>query len=138
MKRNEFLLSKEYVALALIQAKTLIFSENFATTSELNQFTIFMQREFNKQKLCISFAYSRDLEDFNIKGGIVTAKEKCYYSLNDISDTIKNILTDKKLLLNFFMEVEKKRLERIENFQTKISIFQTKENILSPVSKISD
>lgn len=43
------ILSKEYLALALIEAKNNFFHENFATTAELNQFENFIQQQFTNQ-----------------------------------------------------------------------------------------
>ena len=52
-----FFLSKKEVALVLITAKYRIFNESFATTSELHQFTSFMQQEFNKRELGVIILY---------------------------------------------------------------------------------
>ncbi len=126
-------LSQEYVALALIKAKFEIFDESFATTSELNQFTTFMQREFNERELGIVIVNKLGIEDFNVKGGIITVTDRCCYDLRRISDEILDILTDKSLTLKFFMRAEKRKLEILEELQQKNTESCTKDKMMSLV-----
>lgn len=126
-------LSQEYVALALIKAKFEIFDESFVTTSELNQFTIFIQREFNERELGIAIVNKLSIEDFNVECGIVTVSDKCCYDLNRISDEILDVLTDKSLILKFFMIVENKKLEILKDLQQKNIESSTRDKIMSLV-----
>lgn len=126
-------LSQEYVALALIKAKFQIFDESFASTSELNRFTTFMQQEFNKRKLDIVIVHKLGIEDFSVKNGIVTVTDRCCYDLDRLSDEILGILTDKSLVLKFFMEVEKGRVEILEKLQLQTSKSCTNDKMLSLV-----
>ena len=110
-------LSKEYIALALIKAKFQIFDESFATTSELNQFILFMQQEFNERELGVVITHELGIEDFNVKDGVVTVTDRCCFDLDRLPDEILNILTDESLILNFFTKIETRRLEILKSFQ---------------------
>lgn len=125
-------LSIGYVAMVLIKEKSLIFSENFITMSELNQFRYFMQKEFNNKDLDVAIT-SNDLsrEDFNIFGGIVIPSERCCYDVDYIRNDILNILTDENLILQFFTELESRKLKTLENLQINISKSCTKGKKLS-------
>ncbi len=112
---NPFL-SKEYVALALMKAKNQIFHESFVTTSELNQFILFMRQEFNKRELGVVITYELGREDFNVKDGIVTVTDRCCFDLEMLPDKILNILTDESLILEFFVKIETRRLEILKSF----------------------
>ncbi len=134
--KNSFL-SQSYVALALIKAKSQIFNEGFVTTSELNQFIIYMQREFNKRDLNIVIVNELNPEDFSIKDGIVTITDNCCYDLNSLSYKVLNVLTDVSLILDFFMKLEKEKIKTLEKLQTNIleanvenqALFRTIKNI---------
>lgn len=136
--KNSFL-SQSYVALALIKAKSQIFNEGFVTTSELNQFIIYMQREFNKRDLNIVIVNELNPEDFSIKDGIVTITDNCCYDLNSLSYKVLNVLTDVSLILDFFMKLEKEKIKTLEKLQTNIleanvenqALFRTIKNIWS-------
>ena len=119
--RGKFL-SKEYLALALIEAKNNFFHENFATTAELNQFESFIQQQFTNQKLDI-IVYSNNLskEDFNIVNGVIMLSDNCAYNLDMLSREIYNILTDVNLIVEFFSTLESKKLEKLENKQKEVS-----------------
>lgn len=110
-------LSKGYVALALIKAKDQIFNETFATKSELNQFTSFMQQKFNEQKLGIVIDYELDREELNIKDGIIHVTDRCRLDLKSLPDEIQDILTDESLILEFFVKIETRRLEILKSIQ---------------------
>ena len=111
-------LSIGYVAMVLIKEKSQIFGESFITMSELNQFRYFMQKEFNNKDLGIVITYN-DLsrEDFNIFGGVVIPSERCCYDVDYIRYDILNILTDENLILQFFTELENRKLKNLENLQ---------------------
>lgn len=110
------ILSKEYVALALIKAKFQIFGESFATTSELNQFRLFMQQEFNERQLGVVITHELGIA-IQVKGGVVTVTDRCGLDLDRLPDKILNILTDESLILNFFAKIETRRLEILKSFQ---------------------
>ncbi len=108
-------LPNEYVALALIKAKFQIFNENFATTSELNQFRLFMKQEFNKRKLGIEITHELGIY-FNVKGDVVTVTDSCCLDLDRLPNEILDILTNESLILEFFVKVETRRLEILKSF----------------------
>ncbi len=107
---------KKYVALVLMKAKSQIFNENFATTSELNEFRLFMQQEFNKRKIGVVITQTLFIGDFNVQDDVVTITDRCCFDLERLPDKILNILTDESLILEFFMKMETKRLEILKNF----------------------
>lgn len=117
---NSFL-SQEFVALALIEAKIKFFAQSFITTSELNEFTIFMQQEFNKKETNIVIVHKLSREDFSINEGVITTTDGCCFNLNMLSDEILNILTDESLTLNFFIQIERSKLETLEKIQSQNS-----------------
>lgn len=125
--RGKFL-SKEYLALALIEAKNNFFHENFVTTSELNQFENFIQQQFTNQKLDI-IVYSNNLskEDFNVVNGVIMLSDNCAYNLDMLSREIYNILTDVNLIVEFFMTLESEKLNKLENIQQKPKSYTKKK-----------
>ena len=125
--RGKFL-SKEYLALALIEAKNNLFHENFATTAELNQFENFIQQQFTNQKLDI-IVYSNNLskEDFNVVNGVIMLSDNCAYNLDMLSREIYNILTDVNLIVEFFMTLESEKLNKLENIQQKPKSYTKKK-----------
>lgn len=128
-------LSKEYVALALIKAKFQIFDESFATTSELSQFILFMQHEFNERELGIVITHELGIEDFNIKGGVITITDRCCFDLDRLPDEILNILTDESLILKFFVKIETRRLEILKSFQLSSAQSGKNKNLTYVLSK---
>lgn len=111
-------LSQEYVALVLIKEKEAIFCENFITTSELNQFSYYMQKEFNKNGLNVVISTGKfNREDFNIINGIITIKEENVYNLNTVPVDIYKILTDKNLIINFFKQLEEEKITKLNRMQ---------------------
>lgn len=111
-------LSQEYVALVLIKGKENIFSENFITISELNQFSYYMQKEFNKNGVNVVISTGKfNREDFNIINGIITIKEENVYNLNTVPVDIYKILTDKNLIINFFKQVEEEKITKLNRMQ---------------------
>ena len=122
------ILSKEYLALALIEAKNNLFHENFATTAELNQFENFIQQQFTNQKLDI-IVYSNNLskEDFNVVNGVIMLSDNCAYNLDMLSREIYNILTDVNLIVEFFMTLESEKLNKLENIQQKPKSYTKKK-----------
>ena len=111
-------LSQEYVALVLIKGKENIFSENFITISELNQFSYYMQKEFNKNVVNVVISTGKfNREDFNIINGIITIKEENIYNLNTVPVDIYKILTDKNLIINFFKQLEEEKITKLNRMQ---------------------
>lgn len=111
-------LSQEYVALVLIKGKENIFSENFITISELNQFSYYMQKEFNKNGVNVVISTGKfNREDFNIINGIITIKEENVYNLNTVPVDIYKILTDKNLIINFFKQLEEEKITKLNRMQ---------------------
>ena len=111
-------LSQEYVALVLIKGKENIFSENFITISELNQFSYYMQKEFNKNGVNVVISTGKfNREDFNIINGIITIKEENIYNLNTVPVDIYKILTDKNLIINFFKQIEEEKITKLNRMQ---------------------
>lgn len=111
-------LSQEYVALVLIKGKENIFSENFITISELNQFSYYMQKEFNKNVVNVVISTGKfNREDFNIINGIITIKEENVYNLNTVPVDIYKILTDKNLIINFFKQLEEEKITKLNRMQ---------------------
>lgn len=105
-------LSREYVALALIEAKSKFFKEEFITTSEFNHFILFLQKKFNDENLNIIItSNSLNRIDFSVKKGIITLTDRCCYNLDNC---IVDILRDTNLLLSFFLTLEKEKLETLE------------------------
>lgn len=60
-------------------------------------------------------------EDFSINEGVITTTDGCCFNLNMLSDEILNILTDESLTLNFFIQIERSKLETLEKFQSQNS-----------------
>lgn len=111
-------LLQEYVALALIKGKENIFGENFITTSELNQFSYYVQKEFNKRDLNVVIStgsFNRD--DFDVINGIIVLKNKCFYNLNTIPVDIFKVLTDRNLVVNFFKQLEEEKMSKLNKLQ---------------------
>lgn len=117
-KMSTIFLSQEYVALVLIKGKENIFSENFITISELNQFSYYMQKEFNKNVVNVVISTGKfNREDFNIINGIITIKEENIYNLNTVPVDIYKILTDKNLIINFFKQLEEEKITKLNRMQ---------------------
>lgn len=111
-------LSQEYVALVLIKEKEAIFCENFITTSELNQFSYYMQKEFNKNGVNVVISTGKfNREDFNIINGIITIKEENVYNLNTVPVDIFKVLTDKELIIKFFKQLEEEKITKLNRMQ---------------------
>lgn len=127
---NSFL-SIGYVAMTLIKEKSKIFNENFVTISELNQFCHFMQKEFNNKDLGIAITSNLSREDFNVFSGIVIPSDRCCYDVDNLPNNIVNILMDQNLILQFFTELERRKLQTLENFYSENSKSCTKNKRLS-------
>lgn len=124
-------LSIGYLAMVLVEKKSQIFGENFITISELNQFRYFMQKEFNNRDLGIAIVANNLNLDFNIFGGVVMPSERCCYNVDYVRNDILNILTDDNLILQFFTEIENRKLKTLENLQSNICKPCEKEKKLS-------
>lgn len=124
-------LSIGYLAMALVEKKSQIFGENFITISELNQFSYFMQKEFNNRDLGIAIVANNLNLDFNIFGGVVMPSERCCYNVDYVRNDILNILTNDNLILQFFTEIENRKLKTLENLQSNVCKPCEKEKKLS-------
>ena len=115
---DSFLLSRLYIVLALINAKNEIFHEDFATMSELNRFTLFMQSEFNSRNLGVAITHELDREvlDISMDGTFIKISNRCRSGLEMLSSNVLDVLTDKSLLAEFFTKLENDRLKEIEEF----------------------
>ncbi len=117
------MLSKEYIVLALLKAKSDFFREYFVTMEELNHFIHFMQQEFIKQELEIVIKSNfLDKANFVIVNGIVMVSDHCCYSLDQLSlnADLYHILTDENLLLTFFINLEKDKLKILETRESNL------------------
>lgn len=111
-------LPQEYVALALIKEKENIFGENFITTSELNQFSYYVQKEFNKRDLNVVISTgSFNIEGFDVINEIIVLKNQCSYNLNTIPVDIFKVLTDRNLIVNFFKQLEEEKITKLNKLQ---------------------
>lgn len=126
------MISQEFVALELIIVKSEFFGENFATMSELNQFTEYMQQKFNEQELGVVIEYKLSMLNFNIRDEIITITDECCLSINMLPDDIINILTNKSLILSFLIDTEKNKIKMLEELQQK-SIESDKNNNLAKI-----
>lgn len=115
-------LRKEWIAVALAQAKKKILGEDFVSILELNQFSKFLQTEFNNKKLNIII--TRDLpnsEGFEIKDGIIVVPRTWNICL--LSEDYQSILSNEQLFIDFFIAFENKKIERLkESKRKKLSI----------------
>lgn len=123
-------LQKEYLTLALIKAKNDFFHENFVTTAELNQFIRFIQQHFINQKLDIVVTSNNlSKEDFNIVGDIIKLSDNCAYNLDRIPTNIASIITNQNLIAEFFISLEREKLNKLENIQTEKPKSYIKKNL---------
>lgn len=112
-------LSQNYLAISLLKAKHDFFRENFITFSELNKFEYFIQQEFNNRNLnAIITSDGLSLEDFDILGDVIIPSNNCCYDINRLSIEILIILSDTKLISQFFMDLELEKIKTLENVQT--------------------
>lgn len=124
------LLQKEYIVLALITFKNAYFNENFVTLRELNMFVSFMQQYFINQKIDIVVTSNNlSREDFSIIDNVIKLSDNCAYSLERLPKDIFSILTDLNLIAEFFMILEKEKLEKLENRHQEISKVYEKNKI---------
>lgn len=127
-------LSKEYLAAALLKAKYEVFRDSFITVDELNQFNHFIQTEFNKQNLGIVItSNSLSRENFNIIDGVIIPTESCCFDVDRLPSEILSILMDKNLILEFFIELENRKLETLENLQNETTKSEKRKKIMSLV-----
>ena len=110
-----FFLGKEYVALALINAKDQFFRERFITISELNQFDHFLQQEFNNRDLDIVITSNTlSSEDFNIMGEVIMTSNACCFNLGLLPINVLTVLYDSNLIVDFLTQLENEKLETLE------------------------
>lgn len=136
MNITTFFLSQRYVTLALIKMKNKIFGEEFITLSELNQFTYFMQQKiYEKDKGVVIVPYL-DTFNFSQREGIITANDNNSISLDELPRQVYEVLTDKSLALEFFMELErKKRNNLVSSLNTAKSSKEDKVRSHEPADK---
>lgn len=111
-------LGREYIILALINAKKLIFNENFTTLTEISQFCYYLQTEIRRQNLDIIItSYYPSLPDFNVTGECVIPTSECCYDLNRAPLSILKIFYDLDFFTKFFLELEQERHETLTKAQ---------------------
>lgn len=107
-------LSNDIVAVVLINAKKNFFDDDFITISELNQFMYFLQQEFNENELdVVLVSNGLNMEDFKMVGNIIMKSNDCSVSLALLPLNIQMVLSDKRVLAKFFLNLEKERFELI-------------------------
>lgn len=107
-------LSNDIVAVVLINAKKIFFDDEFITISELNQFMSFLQQEFNENELdVVLVSNGLNMEDFKMVGDIIMKSNDCSVSLALLPLNIQMVLSDKRVLAKFFLNLEKERFELI-------------------------
>lgn len=113
---NTVFLSKNYLALVLIEFKNKFFQENFTTLSEIGNFSQYLQKEINGRGLDIVIKSDYLSQyDFIIMNGVVIKGESCCYNLELLSDTILNLLYDEDFIINFFTCFENKKIELLNS-----------------------
>lgn len=113
---NTVFLSKNYLALVLIEFKNKFFQENFTTLSEIGNFSQYLQKEINGRGLDIVIKSDYLSQyDFIIMNGVVIKGESCCYNLELLSDTILNLLYDEEFIINFFNCLENKKIELLNS-----------------------
>lgn len=111
-------LRKELVALALSNAKNEILGEDVVTMSELQQFSQFLQKYFNNNKLDITITFGLpDSDVFKVNNGIIVVSKS--WNLLVLPDEIQKILFDSDLFIDFFIELENKKIERLKGSKGK-------------------
>lgn len=111
-------LRNEWVALALLNAKKEILGEDVVTISELQQFSQFLQKYFNNEKLDIVIPFGLpDSNGFKVDNGIIIIPKS--WNLLMLPDDFQKPLFDSSLFINFFTELENKRLEKLQNAKGK-------------------
>lgn len=103
-------LRKEWIAVALSNAKNEILGEDVVTISELQQFSQFLQKYFNNEKLDIVIPFGLpDSDGFKVNNGIIVVPKS--WNLSVLPDEIQKILFDSDLFIDFFIELENKKLD---------------------------
>lgn len=111
-------LKKEWVAAALAQAKIELLGKSSVTVFELQQYSEFLQNEFNSKNLDIVITNELpNSNGFSIKDGIVVIPP--YWDLYMLSDEVQQILFDSNLFISFFIELENKKIERLKDSKRK-------------------
>lgn len=115
--RTEFI-SLNYIALALIEAKYKFFREDFITRQELNRFRSYIQRFFNENGLGLAIVGNElTREDFVVANGVIKVTERCCYDLKTLLTKAENVLRDTNLITQFFVQLEKEKLETLKQIQ---------------------
>ena len=109
------IIDNDFILLALINYKKETFDEKYTSLIELNKFTQYIQDEFNKRDLNVVIKTSGINEDcFRIIEMVLTKREDCYIDLDILPTDILNILTNKEIMSNFFLELENDKLLKIK------------------------
>ena len=111
------ILECDYLAAALIKGKYEMLNENFITVFELSQFRRFMQKEFNNRNLNIVINNDLDRYNFNIINGVIMLANEDCFNINILSFEILSVLTDSDLIMQFLIEIEKEKLNTLNNFK---------------------
>lgn len=115
-------LRKEWIAVALSNAKNEILGEDVVTISELQQFSQFLQKYFNNEKLDIVIPFGLpDSDGFKVNNGIIVVPKS--WNLSVLPDEIQKILFDSDLFIDFFIELENKKIGRLKGAKGKSKKF---------------
>ena len=112
-------LSREYLALNLIAAKSKIFYESFITISELNQFQEYLQQELNSRNLNIIITndiLSKD--NFNTLGEVIKKSSNYFLRLDLLQSDILSIISDTNIITNFLIGLEQNKIETLQKVKT--------------------
>lgn len=107
----------DYVAIRLISIKKALVNENFITTSELNEFTQFLQKEYNKRKLniIVKALDSISNENFDIYGDVIQVSYDCVLDLDRLPQDILNVLYDNDIIVDFLIKTEENKIKKMKN-----------------------
>ncbi len=105
-------LRKEWIAVALANAKRVIFREDFVSISELQQFSEFLQCSFNNSNLDIVITHDLpNSEGFIIQNDIVIVPKN--WNIYMLPDEVKSVLLNENLFIKFFIDFENEKIERL-------------------------
>ncbi len=110
------ILDKDFILLALINYKSEIFNERYISSTEVNKYTECVQNEFNKRNLEVVIKLGNINKDcFFEFNNLITKKDECYININILPTDILNVLNDKELLSNFYLELENEKIKKLIN-----------------------
>ncbi len=118
-------LKEDFIALSLINSKDKLFHESSITTSELSEYTSYLQKEFNSRDSdVIITSNGLDKENFNIMGDAITISKNCGINTNFIPLNVLSVLNDNDLIINFWMQLEKEKLKSLENIKNNSKVYK--------------